>query len=69
MSNSDFLEEILFEGHRLGIIDELMGEARKEMERGLYSHQCDAYLKVITKMVKEMDIKDSSFYPKVSICE
>ncbi len=68
MSNSEFLEEILFEGHQLGIIQELMEEAIKEMEKGIYSHQCDAYLKAITKIVREMDIKDSSFYPKVSLC-
>ena len=67
MSNSDFLEEILFEGHRLGIIDDLMKGAKKEMDKGIYTHYCDAYLTVITRMVKEMDIKDSSFYPKVTL--
>lgn len=69
MSNSDFLEEILFEGHRLGIIEDLMKESKKEMDKGIYNHYCDAYLTVITRMVKEMDIKDSIFYPQISIVE
>lgn len=68
MSNSDFLEEILFEGHRLGIIDDLMKEAKNEMDKGIYSHYCDAYLYVITRMVKEMNLQDSIFYPAISIC-
>lgn len=69
MSNSDFLEEILFEGYKLGIIEELMRDAKIEIEKGIHSHQCDAYLKVMTRLVREKDIKESSFYPKVSVCE
>jgi hypothetical protein len=62
MSNSEFLEEILFEGYRLGIIDPLMNEAKIEIDKGVYAHPCDAYFSVLVKMIKEMDIKESTFY-------
>ncbi len=64
MSNSEFLEEILFEGHRLGIIDELIDESKKEITVGNHWHPCDAYFKVITKIVREREIQDSIFYLK-----
>lgn len=67
MSNSEFLEEILFEGHRLGIIDSLMKEGKSEIDKGIHSHHCDAYLHALTRIVTEMKIKESIFYPLFSI--
>jgi hypothetical protein len=62
MSNSEFLEEILFEGHKLGIIDPLMNEAKIEIDKGVHAHPCDAYLSALVRLIREMDIKESSFY-------
>ena len=64
MNNSDFLEEIFFEGHRLGITAYLREEGEKEINRKKYHHHCDAYYVTIIKIIKEMGIKESIYLPE-----
>jgi hypothetical protein len=39
-----------------------MNEAKIEIDKGVHAHPCDAYLSALVRLIREMDIKESSFY-------
>jgi hypothetical protein len=53
MTNEEHLEEILYQAHALGIVDELTKRVPANVE---YSKKTDVYLSEMLKIIGEKDI-------------
>lgn len=53
MTNEEYLEEILYKAHELGLIEELSSRVPKNID---YSKKIDIYINEFLKIIKEKNI-------------
>jgi hypothetical protein len=56
MSNEEYLEEILHEAHRLGVVSEIISRVPENVQD---RERTDAFLKAFREVVKEKNLEHS----------